>query len=105
MRKTMLLSALFVAATLPLVGAHATVNHDLASAVTATAASTDMQVARESTEGARREDRRQDRRQDRRNDRRSSDAGTQGVEQETMILAREGSSGGHRQRRGGERGR
>lgn len=105
MRHAIFASALLATAALPFVGAQAAVDQQIGTTLTTVTAPA-QQIARESSEGARREDRRQDRRQDRRNDRRSSDAGEPGVTQDTFILAREGAaSGGHRQRRGGEGGR
>jgi len=110
MRHAIFASALLATVALPIVGAQAAVDQAAADqrigAALTTVIAPAQQVARESSEGARREDRRQDRRQDRRNDRRSSDASEPSVTQGTIILAREGAaSGGHRQRRGGEGGR
>jgi hypothetical protein len=68
-----------------------------------TEAPSDLQLllAREASEGPRREDRRQDRRNDRRNDRRG--AALDSADDGFILLVREGSSGGGRQRRNGGR--
>ncbi|PWS35671.1 hypothetical protein DFH01_18955 [Falsiroseomonas bella] len=62
-------------------------------------------LAREASEGPRREDRRQDRRNDRRNDRREDRRGAalDTMDDGFIMLVREGSSGGGRQRRNGGR--